>query len=319
MPRPLPPLNALRAFEAAARHRSIRRAALELHVTPAAISQQVKLLEDYLGVLLFQRVNRGLTLTPEAEASVARLREGFDALAGAVELMHAQHSVERVRVGAAPTFAGKWLAPRISGFCSAFPDTDVRIAADARFIDPRQPASDTGFSRPGAGGEDFDIAIRFGSGAYPGWRVDKLFDVAATPLCSPRLMQGPHPLRSPEDLRHHILLHDDTVSFEQGGIDWNTWLKAAGVRKIDTHRGARFNHAVLALEAALDGAGVVLSYPQLAATDLARGRLIAPFDLELRVDFAYYALSGEDGSVQPRVAAFRDWLIAEAGTPTGAH
>ena len=149
--------------------------------------------------------------------------------------------------------------------------------------------------------------------------MDKLFDVAATPLGSPRLMEGPHPLRTPADLRHHTLLHDDTVSFEQGGIDWNTWLKAAGVRDLDTHRGARFNHAVLALEAALDGTGVVLSYPQLAAADLARGRLIAPFDLELRVDFSYYALSAEDRSVQPQVAAFRDWLIAEAGARTVAH
>jgi LysR family glycine cleavage system transcriptional activator len=319
MPRPLPPLNALRAFEAAARHRSIRRAALELHVTPAAISQQVKLLEDYLGVQLFQRVNRGLTLTPEAEASIARLREGFDALAGAVELMHAQHGVERVRVGAAPSFAGKWLAPRINGFCSAFPDTDVRIAADERFIDPRQPGSDNGFARPGAGGDDFDIAIRFGSGAYPGWRVDKLFNVTATPLCSPHLMEGEHPLRSPDDLRHHTLLHDDTVSFEQGGIDWNTWLKAAGVRDIDTHRGARFNHAVLGLEAAIDGAGVVLSYPVLASADLAQGRLIAPFDLEVDVDFAYYALSAEAPNVQPRVAAFRDWLLGQAGARAGVH
>ena len=319
MPKSLPPLNALRAFEAAARHRSIRRAADELHVTPAAISQQVKLLEDYLGVQLFQRVNRGLTLTPEAEASIGRLREGFDALAGAVDLMHAQHGVERVRVCAAPSFAGKWLAPRINGFCSAFPDTDVRIAADARFIDPRQPAADGAVPRPGMAGDDFDIAIRFGSGAYPGWRVDKLFGVTATPLCSPRLMEGPHPLRSPADLRHHTLLHDDTVSFEQGGIDWNAWLKAAGVRDIDTHRGARFNHAVLGLEAAIDGAGVVLSYPALASADLAQGRLIAPFDLEIEVDYAYYALSAEAADLHPRVAAFREWLIGAAGTPAAVH
>ena len=227
MHRPLPPLNSLRAFEAAARHRSIRKAALELHVTPAAISQQVKGLEGYLGVRLFRRAGGGLILTQEAEASVAKLREGFIALAGAVDLMHTPKQIERIRIGAAPSFAGKWLSPRIQGFFATFPDTDVRIAADAKFIDPRQADAGSAFQRSLAAAGGFDIAIRFGTGNYPGWRVDKLFDVVAMPLCSPRLLEGAHPLRTVADLRHHNLLHDDTISAEQGGIGWNVWLHAA--------------------------------------------------------------------------------------------
>lgn len=313
MHKPLPPLNALRAFEAAARHRSIRKAALELHVTPAAVSQQVKLLESTLGVRLFDRVNRGLALTAEAQASVGRLREGFDALASAVELMRAQHSMQSVRVGAAPSFAGKWLAPRIQGYCSVFPDTDVRIAADQKFIDPQQGLGEAGLATA-PGDNEFDIAIRFGRGIYPGWRVDKLFDVVATPLCSPQLMAGAHPLLRPADLRHHTLLHDDTISAEQGGVDWNAWLKAAKVRDVDTLRGAHFNQAVMGLAAAIDGAGVVLSYPLLASSDLAEGRLIAPFDLEVKVDFAYFMLSAENADIEPGVAAFRDWMIDTART-----
>ena len=317
--RSLPPLNSLRAFEAAARHRSIRKAALELHVTPAAISQQVKGLEDYLGVQLFVRSNRGLILTQEAEASIAKLGEGFAALAGAVDLMHTRKQVNRVRVGAAPSFAGKWLSPRVNRFFDAYPDTDVHIAADAQFIDPRQSEADNAFRRIMLESADFDIAVRFGSGQYPGWQVDKLFDVVATPLCSPRLLAGALPLRTPDDLRRHTLLHDDTISFEQGGIDWNTWLNAADVDDIDTSRGAHFNHAVLGLEAAIDGVGVVLSYPALASLDIARGRLVAPFELQVPVEFAYYAVSAEAAQVSPRVTAFRTWLLEEAQAVQGGQ
>ena len=312
MHRPLPPLNSLRAFEAAARHRSIRKAALELHVTPAAISQQVKGLEDYLGVPLFRRTGGGLILTREAEASVAKLREGFSALAGAVDLMHLPRRMERIRIGAAPSFAGKWLSPRIQGFVAAFADADVRIAADAKYIDPRQPDAGASFHRSLAAAGDFDVAIRFGTGNYPGRRVDKLFDVVATPLCSPRLLEGTHPLRTPADLHHHNLLHDDTISAEQGGIGWNDWLNAAGLHDIDTNRGAHFNHAVLGLEAAIDGAGVVLGYPVLASLDIARGRLVAPFALSVPVDFAYYAVSAESHPGEPLIEAFRQWLLDEA-------
>lgn len=311
MPRSLPPLNSLRAFEAAARHRSIRKAAHELHVTPAAISQQVKSLEEFLGVRLFRRVSRGLELTPEAEASAGRMREGFEALAGAVELLQARQAAGTVRVIAPPSFASKWLAPRIQRFFEHHPDAHVRIDADAGNIDARAHAEGDP-AHALADGEEHDIAIRFGSGLYPGRRVDRLFGVAATPLCSPRLLEGEHPLRVPTDLRHHRLIHDDTISLEQGGADWSAWLRAAGVRDVDVTRGAHFNHAVLGLTAAIDGAGVVLSYPALASADIASGRLVAPFSLRVPVDFAYYAVSSAEGEIAPAVQAFRDWLVATA-------
>ena len=311
MRRPLPPLNALRAFECAARHRSFRKAALELHVTPAAISHQDKALEDLLGVQLFRRVTRGLELTAEAQASLPKLAEGFDALAGAVALLRAPPAVTTVRVGAAPSFAGKWLTPRLHGFVAAHPDADIRIIASTRFIDPRQRSADD-FDRDDIQDADIDIAIRFGSGRYADRQANRLFDVRATPMCSPQLLEGPHPLLTPDDLRHHTLLHDDTLAQDEGGADWNTWLKAAGVAGVDTTRGTHFNHASLGLDAAIDGAGVVLSYPVLASSDLARGRLVAPFAISVPVDFGYFVVSANGARDQPVIAAFHQWLVEEA-------
>lgn len=305
MPARLPPLTALRAFEAAARHQSFRKAAEELHVTPAAISHQIKALEESLGVKLFRRVARGLELTGLAESSLARLREGFDALAEAVELIRSRTQVRTIKVGAAPSFAGKWLVPRIQGFMAAFPDTDVRIAAGMNFVDGRREAS-----RPEFNGAD--IAIRFGTGRYPGYRADKLFSVAAAPMCSPRLLQGEHPLRRPADLRHHLLLHDDALALDDGGASWQTWLDAAGVDGVDVTRGPHFNYASLGLDAAIDGVGVVLSYPVLASGDLAAGRLVMPFTLSVPLDVAYYVVCPETSADQPAIAAFRQWIFSQA-------
>ena len=301
----LPPLNSLRAFEAAARHLSFRRAAAELHVTPAAISHQVKALEQSIGIPLFRRVTRGLELTEAADACLGRLREGFGALADAVDLMRAHTLVQTITVGAPPSFAGRWLVPRIQGFVSAYPDIDLRVAAGKNFIDDRQYAS-----RPDFDGAD--IAIRFGLGRYPEHRSDKLFSVAAVPMCSPRLLHGTHPLRTPADLRHHALLHDDTVRSEFGGASWKTWLEAAGVQGVDITRGPHFNHASLGLDAAIDGMGVVLSYPVLASADLAAGRLVMPFDLSVPLTYAYYLVCAESAAEQPAIAAFRNWITAEA-------
>lgn len=315
MPARLPPLNALRAFEAAARHLSFRKAAEELHVTPAAISHQIKALEENLGVKLFRRVARGLELTGVAEACLMTLREGFDSLAGAVELIRSRTRVRTITVGAAPSFAGKWLVPRIQRFVTAFPDIDVRIAAGMNFVDGRQDASRPEFN-------DADIAIRFGTGRYPGFRADKLFSVAATPMCSPRLLQGEHPLRRPADLRHHALLHDDTLPFDDGGANWTMWLDAAGVDGVDVTRGPHFNHASLGLDAAIDGMGVVLSYPVLASADLAAGRLVMPFDLSVPLNVAYYVVCPETSADQPAIAAFRQWIFAQAnagGDVPGDH
>src|SRR5208283_4999597 len=243
MPNRLPPLSALRAFEAAARHMSFRRAADELNVTPAAISHQVKALEDYLGIKLFRRLVRGLELTATAESCIDKLRDGFDALANAVELMRTHQAAGRLEVGIAPSLAVKWLVPRINGFVSAHPDVDVRIAASSGMIDGRRDAAPR---RASADQDDPYIAIRFGMGDHPGCRVDRLFSVTVLPMCSTRLLAGAHPLRHPGDLRHHTLLHYDASHSDGGGASWKTWLDAAGVEGVDVSRGPHFNHAVLA-------------------------------------------------------------------------
>jgi LysR family glycine cleavage system transcriptional activator len=301
----LPPLNALRAFEAAARHLSFRRAAEELHVTPGAISHQVKSLEQSLGVALFRRVTRGLELTDAARACLAPLAEGFVAISRAVDLMRAPTSSRTLTVGAAPSFAGRWLVPRIQRFVKAHPDIDVRVAAAMSFVDDgREPLR--------FDAEDADVAIRFGSGRYPQQRSEKLFDVAAVPMCSPRLLQGEHPLRTPADLRHHTLLHDDTIRAEYGGASWKAWLETAGVEGVEVSRGPHFNSASLSLDAAIDAMGVVLSYPVLAAPDIAEGRLVMPFALEMPLAHAYYVVCSEAVADKPEVASFRRWIAAEA-------
>jgi len=305
MPARLPPLNALRAFEAAARHLSISRAAAELHVTPAAVSHQIRALEHSLGIKLFRRLARGLEPTEAAHACLGKLRAGFAAMAEAVDLVRAHTRVQRITVGAAPSFADKWLVPRIHRFVSAYPDIDLRVAAGMNFIDERAEGS-----RPDFGGAD--IAIRFGTGDYPDCKAEKLFSVAAVPMCSPRLLRGAHPLRTPADLRHHSLLHDDTIRTEHGGASWEMWLEAAGVQGVDVTRGLHFNHASLGLDAAIDGIGVVLGYPVLAAADIAAGRLLMPFDFGVPLAHAYYLVSAEVDAAQPAIAAFRAWITAEA-------
>lgn len=312
-PTHLPPLNSLRAFEAAARHANFRKAADELHVTPAAVSHQVKALEDYLGIQLFYRLPRALELTPAAQACLPQLREGFSALATAAELIRTGARRETLFLEVAPSFAVKWLGRRIDRFVCAHPDIDVHIEAKPQAID----------GRPGDGASAAEgdwrplmrpnsAAIRFGTGRYPGYRSEKLFSVAVTPMCAPNLLKGERPLRRPEDLRHHTLLHDDTLDFDDGRSKWEMWLAAAGVEEVNLMRGPHFNHAALALEAAADGVGVVLSYPLLACADLSAGRLVAPFALAVPLDRAYYLVCQEQFAEEHGVAAFRNWLCDEA-------
>lgn len=310
--RRLPPLNALRAFEAAARHLSFVQAAKELHVTPAAISHQVKGLEKDLAVKLFRRQASGLALTSAGRVCLPKLSEGFDRLAEAIERIRASNAPGTLSVSCAPTFASKWLAPRLHRFVAAFPQLDVQINASTRLIDATKDEGGYGEAYPGAPTEDADIAIRFGSGRYPEFRVDKLLAVSVTPMCSPRLLAGEQPLREPADLRHHVLIQDNIQS-DDGRPLWQVWLEAAGVEGLDIARGLRFNHAVLALEAAADGLGVALAMPQIAALDLASGRLVAPFALRLPIASAYYLVCAGDRCDRSDVAAFRDWILQEAG------
>lgn len=307
----MPPLNSLRAFEVAARHSNFRKAADELHVTPAAVSHQVKALEDYLGIQLFRRRTRALELTEAARACLPRLREGFDALATATALIRTHSGRETLTVKVAPSFAVKWLGRRIDRFVSAYPDIDVHMDASPRTIDGRAEDGEENLQSNALPAEG-DVAIRFGMGNYPGCRAEKLFPVAVTPMCAPALLKSGPALRDPEDLRDHTLLHDDTLDLDDGRSKWEMWLKAAGVENADVTRGPHFNHAALALAAAVDGSGVVLSYPLLASADLAAKRLVMPFTLAIPLAPAYYVVYAEAAADQRKITAFRNWLFEEA-------
>ena len=308
----LPPLNALKAFEAAARHLSVKKAAIELNVTPAAVSHQIRTLEEYLNVQLFHRYNRALELTDAARASLPKMREGFDCLAQAVERLRTHQSPGMLTVSAAPSFAARWLMPRLHRFLVAHPEIDVRLSARMRRVsidgkgDVAERATLEGWL------DDSDVAILYGRGHYPGLRVNKLFDLTVTPICSPKLLEGEHALKTPADLRHHMLLHDDTGDLYDGESFWGVWLKAANVSGVDAKHGPHFSHAVLAFEAALDGVGVLASMPVLAHEDIVAGRLVTPFDLRVPLASAYYLVCEENIATRPAVAVFTNWLSGEA-------
>jgi len=297
MARPLPPLNALRAFESAGRHLSFTKAAAELNVTPAAISHQVKALEALLQVPLFRRLTRALRLTDAGQAALPTLSEGFDKLAQGVEQMRAHSESGVLTISVSPSFGAMWLVPRLERFRSRHPDIEIRIDGTDRLVDVARG--------------DADVAVRYGPGGYVGVRVDCLFSQVNTPVCSPALLRGEHPLNQPGDLRHHTLLH---IDWKDAEASWRMWLLAAGLHDIDPTRGPHFTMESMAVQAALDGHGVALVGDMLAADDLAAGRLVRPFDpsLSTPLTFSYYLLSAKGSAEQPKVVAFRDWLLEEA-------
>lgn len=293
MARSLPPLNGLRAFEAAARHLSFTRAAEELHVTQAAVSHQIKGLEERLGMRLFRRLNRALMLTDEGQRLFPAVRDAFERLAEAVEGLRARDTAGPLTVSVLPSFAAKWLVPRLSRFQERFPDIDLRITALERLVDLAR--------------DDVDVAIRFGSGTWRGVHAEMILADRVTPVCSPALAQR---LRDPADLAHVTLLHE-TMEPMRNFPDWAAWLQAAGVNGVDVSRGLRFSHTHILLQAAIDGRGVALGQAPLAADDLAAGRLIAPFALSLPVGYAYYLVYLPEAAERPKIKAFREWVLAE--------
>jgi LysR family glycine cleavage system transcriptional activator len=292
MTRCLPPLAALRAFEAAARHLSFTRAAAELHVTQTAISHQIRALEDLLGVKLFRRLPRGLLLTAEAQHYLPPIREAFDRIAAATEQLAAVSASGTLTVSVLPSFAAKWLVPRLGRFRAAHPDIDLRISTSSELVD---------FAR-----EDVDVGIRMGRGSYPGLRIDRLFGEALMPVCAPALLEHNHPLRQPEDLRHHVLLHEDDYT------GWQLWLEIARVESVDARRGPIFTDGAIVVQAAAEGQGVALARSALAAGDLAAGRLVQPFDVSIPHDLAYYLVCPDATADRSKIRRFREWLLAEA-------
>lgn len=298
--RRLPPLNAARAFEAAARHGSFLRAAQELNVTPAAVSHQVKALEDHLGVALFRRLNRAVQLTAPGRACLPGLRDAFDRMAEAMERARRPPAGGALTVSAAPSFAAKWLVPRVDRFRARHPEIDLRVSASMHLAD---------FAR-----EDIQAALRYGRGRYPGMHTELLLRNEVFPVCSPKLLRGPQALRRPADLKHHTLLHDTTGVSDPSTPDWAMWLRAAGVADVDAGRGLHFDYASMAIDAAVAGRGVALAQIVLARDDLAAGRLVRPFDLSFPVEFAVYFVCPPAALAEANIRAFRDWIFDEVRT-----
>ncbi len=308
-PSRLPPFAALRAFEAAARLGSFRKAADEMHVTPSAVSQQVKQLEAYLGVALFRRRPKALELTREGEAMLPKVREGFASFGAAMSEVMRAPLAGPVLVSAPPNFARRWLVPRLPRFSLAHPEIEVHLTSSAAMIDGRDAEPPALPYRV----DDESIAlIRYGDGKYANMRVDRIFRASYVPVCSPKLMQGSHALRTPADLRHHTLIHDDTVPEERGRPSWEQWLKLEGIEGIDAERGPHFSDGALAIEAAMDGMGITLALRLLVDGDVLAGRLVIPFDAPVPTGYGYYLLTPDGPDMPGSMSAFRTWLIAEA-------
>lgn len=292
----LPSMKALRAFEAAARYLSFTKAADELNVTQAAISHRVKTLEQHLGVPLFHRFNRRLELTSAGQLYLPSLRNALDMLGAAADQFSVRKTKASIKVSVLLSLANKWLLPRLPRFREAHPGIDVLVIADDRLVK---------FGR-----DDADMAIRLGPGPYPGLRADRLMDDEIIPMCSPALLRGPNPLRTPLDLKFHTLLHD-TASFGDEPLGWTRWLELAGVTHVDSSLGPGFNLWGMLIDAAVAGQGVALARATLAQNDIEAGRLIQPFGPALPSKSAYWVVSLPSVAEQTNVRKFRDWLMSE--------
>jgi len=302
MIRKLPPLKALRAFEATARHLSFTEAADELHVTPAAIGHQVRALEDYFGQKLLIRSTRKVELTDVARWVLPIVSQGFDLLAEAGERLTAPVTSPAFNLTVEPGFASRWLVQHLESFQRLHAGTDVRLSAGYDLVDFTE--------------RRFNMGIRFGNGNYPGLRVHRLGLEEVFPVCSPTLMEGPNAIREPEDLRHHTLLHEDWVmSSEQVWPGWKMWLTATGAVRADPNPGPHYSNSALAVQAAIGGQGVALSSTAMVADDLAAGRLVRPFgdQFKTQLETAYFLVYLPETQHEPKIAAFRDWLLEEYG------
>lgn len=304
--RRLPSLNALRAFEAAARHLNFTKASEELFVTQAAVSQQIKLLEDQMALKLFRRVGRSVLLTEEGQELLPRLTAIFDELAEACR--DAQNKTEQgaLVISTTDSFAALWLLPRLRLFREAHPEIDVRLSAVDRLVD---------FSR-----DDVDLALRHGSGQYDGVDVLPLMPDEVFPVCSPALMAGPKAPKTPEDLKNHSLICDGFPGA------WERWLKAADLKPDNFTMDLIISHSHLVYQAARSGQGIAIGRAVMVADDLAAGRLVKPFDLSVPSPTGYYIVAAQGGLDRPKAKSFVNWLVGivreeqKAGhLPSGPH
>lgn len=296
-------LNALRAFEAAARHRSFSLAAAELNVTPAAVGQLVRTLEDWLGTPLFVRGSGRVRLVPTetAELALPDIRGGLDRLALGLERLRAGTASGVLTVTVSPAFAAKWLLPRIDRFQTAWPDTDVRLDTNHKSVD---------FVT-----QRVDIGVRYGAGVWPGLQADKLMDEEIYPVCSPDFLRQRARLHAPGDLGHETLIHDLSMDGQPDFPTWSTWLERAGVTHVAATRGMRINNSAAVLQAAIEGRGVALARSVMAHDDVASGRLVRLFpDLPCASKLAYFVVYRPECASRPDLVAFREWLLSEASS-----
>jgi LysR family glycine cleavage system transcriptional activator len=301
MRRQLPPLSSLRTFEAVARQLSFSKAAQELHVTPGAVSQQIRTFEELLGVKLFDRTKRSVSLTQVASRMLPDVQAGLDLLGRACSNQVLPVRERTLAISVAPSFASKWLLPRLPSFYSQHPDIELRISATVDLAD---------FGRDG-----IDLAIRLGHGRYAGLHAEPLFSEALTPLCSPELLKGKGRLKTLEDLRKHRMIHDTSIPGQSEHSAWEKWLALAGAKHISARRGVRFTLAELAMQAAIDGAGIVLGRLVLAEGDIAAGRLVRPFKAELPLEVSYFLVRSESIAPRPELLDFRNWLFSSLKKP----
>ncbi len=293
MSKRLPPLNALRVFDAAARHLSFTRAADELFVTQAAVSHQIKSLEDFLGLKLFRRRNRSLLLTEEGQSYFQDIKEIFSQLTEATRKLQSRSAKGALTVSLLPSFAIQWLVPRLSSFNSAYPGIDVRIQAVDREVDKLA--------------DDVDVAIFYGRGNWPGLRVEKLYAEYLLPVCSPLLLTGDKPIKTPEDLAKHTLLHDASRR------DWQTYTRQLGLN-LNVQQGPIFSHSAMVLQAAIHGQGVALANNVMAQSEIEAGRLACPFNDVLVSKNAFYLVCHDSQAELGKIAAFRQWILAKAAS-----
>jgi LysR family glycine cleavage system transcriptional activator len=294
MSRRLPPLNAVRAFEAAARCGNFTRAAQELFVTQGAVSRHIGTLEDWLKVRLFDRGRHGIQLTPQGQAYYASVRAGLEQIEQGTRQIQRSPDEKRLRLKLPPTFAIRWLMPRLARFHALHPDIDVQITTSHQRVD---------FDR-----EDVDVSIRSEAVAPQGPAYRRLFGETLLPVCAPGLLAKGPPLRVPSDLSKHVLL----CSMNRPN-DWPAWLAAAGARGVDGNGGLKFENAALAYQAAADQLGVIVALLPFVRDDLAAGRLVEPFGLRVETEGAYWLCWRPEGEKPERVRAFEEWVVGEAG------
>ncbi len=289
----LPPLNAVRVFEAAARHQSFAAAAEELNVTPSAVSHAVRTLEEFFGLALFHRAHRQVSLSRAGGAYLPPVQEALQALGRAGAELAQENAANALTLSLSPSFAVGWLMPRLSSFQLLHPEYEVRLTTSIELVD--------------FAATDMDAAVRTGSGNWPGLVAHRLMREEPVPVCSPALLADPEVLSRPEDLARTPLLHD----LPRLGL-WQSWLSAAGIDHPDPVAGPKFQTAALTVEAAAGGLGVALSNRSFVEEALRLGRLVIPFDIAIGSQTTHYLVYPEDRAELPRIAAFRDWLLAEA-------